>query len=298
METNQTIEQAMPAQPRTAAYDQSQEPAARPCHPAKLAQIVEALRELLDPAFIIQFGQAVGGTPHSDVAACDLLIVVDGRIPYDWFDTKRYLKLKLPYIRRGIPYVNLYVHTRHDVETLASPFFYLSRREGVVLYSGRGQQFKRPRAKFDFGSAAAAAERYARTFLPTADRLTAHAGQHSDGGYLREAAVATAQAAILYLRTLFYVYHGFEADTCTPTMLYNRLRPLSAAFSLLFSTDDLRTVRTLSRLDRYADRAQYDPEFFVEPDELALHLDRVRRLGETVAELCARRIALYGQRAR
>ncbi|WP_297410252.1 hypothetical protein [uncultured Alistipes sp.] len=44
--------------------------------------------------------------------------------------------------------------------------------------------------------------------------------------------------------------------------------------------------------------ARYDPRFCVGPGELAEHLERVRRLGKVVTELCRARIALYDERAR
>ena len=98
----------------------------------------------------------------------DLLVIVESKSHYNWYDAKRYLKMKLPNIGHGAPYLNIYVLTKHDVEANYTPFIYLSRREGILLYRSHGQKFKRPRKNFDFGHAAAVAERYAATFLPLA----------------------------------------------------------------------------------------------------------------------------------
>lgn len=266
--------------------------------PQKAAAIAETLRELLDPEYILLFGKLAKATPHSDVLAYDLLAITDGRPNYDWYEAKRYLKMKLPYIGHGAPYINLYIHTNHEVETNIVPFFHFARREGILLYSSHRRKLFRPRDRFDFGHAASAAERYADIFMTLAERRTGYAKRNNDRDNIRESAFATAQAAIYCYRTLFYVYHGFEADSFDAGYLHNRLRTLSGELPLLFEPDDMHTAPTLRRLKWFASAAQHDPEFFVETDELERHLERVKRLGEVTRRLCESRIALYDRRAR
>lgn len=57
------------------------------------------------------------------------------------------------------------------------------------------------------------------------------------------------------------------------------------------------TLRTLHCLNRFLANARYDPKFFIMPGELIQHLDRVRKLGKVVTDLCKKRIALYEKRA-
>ncbi len=132
--------------------------------------------------------------------------------------------------------------------------------------------------------------------MPPADRLADYAEQRLDGEHMREAAFAAAQAAVYYYRTLFYVYHGFEADTCDTRYLHHRLRTLSGELPLLFESDDFHAVTTLRCLNGYVAEARYDPKFFVEVDELSQHIDRVKRLGEAVKRVCDKRIGLYEKR--
>lgn len=276
-----------PPQPLAYAYD-----------PAKAARIADVLRELLDPAYILLFGKMAGTTPHSDTLAYDLLVITDGRPRYGWYEAKRYLKMKIPSVGHGAPYINPYVHTLHDVEASNGPFLYLARREGILLYRSHRRKFTRPKGDFDFGRAAAEASRYAGIFLPQADRLAGYAEQRIDGEYLRESAFAMAQAAVYYYRTLFYVYHGFEAETSDVQVLHHRLHTLSGELPLLFEGDEFRSIHTLHRLNGFSADAPYDPKFSVLSGELIRHLDRVRQLGEVATALCERRIDLYEKRAR
>ncbi len=86
-------------------------------NPGKAACIAEVLRELLDPEYILLFGKMTGKTPHSDILTYDLLVITADPPRYNWYDAKRYLKMKIPSIGHGAPYMNIYIHTLHDVES-------------------------------------------------------------------------------------------------------------------------------------------------------------------------------------
>lgn len=113
---------------------------------------------------------------------------------------------------------------------------------------------------------------------------------------IRQSAFAMAQAAVYYFRTLFYVYHGFEADTCDIAILQHRLRTLSGELPLLFESDEYNSIHTIPCLKSFLVNARYNPEFFIYPQELEQHLELVKRLGEVVTKLCRRRINLYMER--
>ena len=241
------------------------------------------------------FGKLADGTPHSDILAYDLLVVTDGPTRYDWYAAKRYLKMKLPYIGHGAPYINLYIYTRQYLDANNTSFFYFARKEGIVLHS-RSRKIARPRDGFDFGYAVSDATRYSGIFMPLADKLAGYAERNLDRDHIRESAFAMAQAAVYYYRTLFYVYHCFEADSCDVRYLHHRLRTLSGELPLLFEADEYYPKQTLHCLNNFATYAQYDFDFFVETDELARHLDLVKRLGEVARRLCERRMELYAKR--
>lgn len=306
METNQNPAQGQPAQliaPATTQPEPQPVPSSEQLSdspllydPVKAARIAEYLRELLDPAFIILFGSQVGGTPHSETMCYDLLVIVESPSLYNWYDAKRYVRMKMPNIGHHTPYVNIYILTKHDVEVNYTPFIYLSRSEGTLLYRSHGQKFKRPRKTFDFGLAAAVAEKYAGTFLPLADQLLLQAEIMTDSMHIRQSAFAMAQATVHYFRTLFYVYHGFEADTSDIEILQHRMRTLSGELPLLFESDGCNSLHTLYCLKSFLVKARYASDFFIHAQELEQHLDRVKRLAEVVKKLCQRRIKLYLER--
>ena len=72
------------------------------------ARIAEVLREGFDPEYVLLFGSLAGGTPHSDVAAYDLLVVTREEPYFGWPQVTRYLKYKLPPRHRDVPYANIF----------------------------------------------------------------------------------------------------------------------------------------------------------------------------------------------
>lgn len=109
METNQNLVQENSAQRIALELEQPAEPL---YDPAEAARIVHCLTDgYFDPEYILLFGKLVGGTRHSDAMAYDLLMVVRETPEYDWIQTKRILRYKVPYSCRKITYINLYIMT-------------------------------------------------------------------------------------------------------------------------------------------------------------------------------------------
>ena len=106
-----------------------------------------------DPEYILLFGKLVGGTPHSDAMAYDLLMVVRETPEYDWIQTKRILRYKVPYSCRKITYINLYIMTLSYVESNSTPFLFFAHAEGELLYCSDSYHFQRPKHPIDFAKA-------------------------------------------------------------------------------------------------------------------------------------------------
>lgn len=85
-----------------------------PYVPARAVHIADVLRELLDSEYMLLFGKMTGRTLRSDTLAYDVLVITADPPRYDWYDAKRYLKMKIPSIGHGVPYMNIYIHTLHD----------------------------------------------------------------------------------------------------------------------------------------------------------------------------------------
>lgn len=92
-------------------------PAGQLYDPNEAAQIVLHLTDgYFAPEYILLFGKLVGGTPHSDAMAYDLLMVVRETPEYDWIRAKRILRYRMPYRHRKITYINLYILPLNYVE--------------------------------------------------------------------------------------------------------------------------------------------------------------------------------------
>ena len=151
METNQNSVQEQPAE---RLYD-----------PAEAAQIVRILTDgYFNPEYILLFGKLVGGTPHSDAAAYDLLVVVRDTPEYDWIRAKRILRYRMPYRYRKVSYINPYILPLNYVESHRTPFLYFAHAEGELLHCSDHYRFRRPKHPIDFAKAHADAKFHFDTF--------------------------------------------------------------------------------------------------------------------------------------
>lgn len=269
-----------------------------PCYnQAEANAIVNYLTKdgLFDPEYILLFGSLAGGTPHSEAKCYDLLLVVRNLPAYDWLQAKRDLRYKLPFRQREITYVNLYVCPWNYVESHNTPLLYFAHHEGVLLYCKDSFHFRRPRRPCNFSVAYCDAKSYFDTFKPVADLLMnlAQVGSPKHPCEIRWSAFMMSQAAILYYKTLYYVYHHEPFDHDDPTILHQRMRTLSTELMLLFDDTDSERNTTLACLRSFRKKAFEERKFMLHPFELKEHLAQIVRLGEIVTRYCEKRLKLY-----
>lgn len=281
METNQNSVQEQPAE---RLYD-----------PAEAAQIVRILTDgYFKPEYILLFGKLAGGTPHSDAAAYDLLVVVRDTPEYDWIQAKRILRCKMPPRLRKIAYINLYILPLNCVESNRTPFLYFAHSEGELLYCSDHCRFRRPKRPIDFAKAYADARFHFDTFRTLGGDLLEQAQNALvEGRNVRLAAQFTAQAAVYFYHTLYWVYHGQEFDIHDPVVMHDRMRTLSTKLMLVFDDNHIENIFTLPCLKQVLLKTPYSAEFYMAPQELEMHMGRVQKAAEIIENYCGLRLELY-----
>ena len=292
METNQNLVQENSAQRIALALEQPAEPL---YDPAEAARIVHCLTDgYFDPEYILLFGKLVGGTPHSDAMAYDLLMVVRETPEYDWMQTKRILRYKVPYSCRKITYINLYIMTLSYVESNSTPFLFFAHAEGELLYCSDSYHFQRPKHPIDFAKAYADAKFHFDTFRTQGNELLEQAQDaFSESRNMRLAAQFSAQAMVYFYHTLYYVYHGLEFDSHDPVIMHDRMRTLSTKLMLAFDDTHIENIFTLPRLKSFLQKSPYCIRFDIAPQKLDIHMERVRKASGIIENLCGLRLELY-----
>lgn len=292
METNQNSAQEDPTQRIASELEQ---PAERLYDPAEAARIVQTLTDgYFGPEYILLFGKLVGGTRHSDAMAYDLLMVVRETPEYDWIQAKRILRYKVPYSRREITYINLYIMPLSYVESNKTPFLYFAHSEGELLYCSDHCHFRRPKHPINFAAAYADAKFHFDTFRMLGNELIEQAqNAFSESRNMRLSAQFSAQAMVYFYHTLYYVYHGLEFGSHDPVIMHDRMRTLSTKLMLAFDDTYIENVFTLPRLKSFLIKSSYGIRFDIAPQELAIHMERVRKAGGIIENLCGLRLELY-----
>lgn len=292
METNQNPVQENAAQ---RIVPEPGQPAERLYNPAEAARIVQTLTDgYFDPEYILLFGNLAGGTPHSDAVAYDLLMVVRETPEYDWMRAKRILRYRMPVKHRDIAYINLYIMTLNYVESNKTPFLYFAHSEGELLYCSDHCHFRRPKHPIDFAKAYADAKLHYDTFRMLGNELIEQAREAlSESRNIRLAALFSAQAAVYFYHTLYYVYHGQEFDSHDPMVMHDRMRTLSTKLMLTFDDTNIERIFTLPCLKKFLVKARYDLGFDLAPQELEMHLQRVEKMGDIIENYAGLRLELY-----
>lgn len=263
---------------------------------AEAARIVEHImdNDFIVPEYILLFGSLAGGTRHSDATAYDLLIAVRETPEFDWLQTKRRLRYKMPFQQRKITYINLYIIPLSYIDSHNTPFLYFARKEGELLYCSERYHFRRPKYKPDFAKAYADARFHFDTFRTLGFELLEQANHElTETRNMRLAGMFAAQAAVYFYHTLYYVYHQMEFDGHDPLIMHERMRTLSTRLMLIYDDDNIRSVQTLASLKRYLLKSPYDKDFDVSPRDMAVHIERTTKAVEIIESCCGLRLELY-----
>lgn len=263
---------------------------------AEAARIVEHImdNDFIVPEYILLFGSLAGGTRHSDATAYDLLIAVRETPEFDWMQTKRRLRYKMPFQQRKITYINLYIIPLSYIDSHNTPFLYFARKEGELLYCSERYHFRRPKYKPDFAKAYADARFHFDTFRTLGFELLEQANHElTETRNMRLAGMFVAQAAVYFYHTLYYVYHQMEFDSHDPLIMHERMRTLSTRLMLIYDDDNIRSVQTLASLKHYLLKSPYDKDFDVSPRDMAVHIERTTKAAEIIESCCGLRLELY-----
>lgn len=263
---------------------------------AEAARIVEHImdNDFIVPEYILLFGSLAGGTRHSDATAYDLLIAVRETPEFDWLQTKRRLRYKMPFQQRKITYINLYIIPLSYIDSHNTPFLYFARSEGELLYCSERYHFRRPKYKPDFAKAYADARFHFDTFRTLGFELLEQANHELiETRNMRLAGMFAAQAAVYFYHTLYYVYHQMEFDSHDPLIMHERMRTLSTRLMLIYDDDNIRSVQTLASLKHYLLKSPYDKDFDVSPRDMAVHIERTTKAAEIIESCCGLRLELY-----
>ena len=259
--------------------------------PAELERIVTLIRETVDPERIFLFGALAGATPHSDVAAYDLLIVVRDDSPAEWTQFRRHFNLKL--IRRRIaPLLNFYLCPEQETQQEARHFYRFVQSEGTVLYSRRPFKLK----TCDYRSLYWAARERFDAFFPLTGRFLKTAQESLAANDVRGGAFCAGQAAELLLRTLFGVYHGCDTGLHNVSVLWLRTRTLSARLAVSLENDNSGGCRVAAQWENFRREALYAPVFDAGFKEVDEYLRRLQELERIVERVCRERMTLYESR--
>ena len=269
------------------------------CDRKELNCIVEYLTAengMFDPEYILLFGKLSGGTPHSEASCYDLLVAVqDIPADNDWLEAKIGLRRRLPYKHRTITYINLYLCRLNDIQIGLMPYQYFAHKEGELIYCKERYRFNRPKRTCNFAEIYRNAATYFDTFMPLGELLikASSADSPRSSTEIRWSTYMSAQAAKIFYKVLYFVFHNEEFYCDDLVIMHNRLRTLSTDLMLLFDSNYLEQKNTLAILRKLESQALCAQSFSVNPSNLSKYMADVARMKAIVEKCCRKRLEIY-----
>ena len=84
-----------------------------------------------------------------------------------------------------------------------------------------------------------------------------------------------------------------EFDIHDPVVMHDRMRTLSTKLMLVFDDNHIENIFTLPWLKQILMKTPYSAEFYMAPQELEMHLQRVEKMGHIIENYCGLRLELY-----
>ncbi len=227
----------------------------------------------------------------------DLLVIVN----YDsfvehyeaWEKAAEHFIQELTITRRLSTPVNFIVHTLMDVNDQLRrglPFFIDIARDGIVLYEVPGHPLASPK-NLTFQEMRDEAQRHFDHWFPSADAFKAAAGFLIERKNFNEAAFQLHQAAERLYHCVLLVLTLYSPKSHRLSVLRSHAERIAPRLIEVWPRDTRFAKRCFYRLDRAYVGARYSPAYEITGEELAWLVNRVTVLQETVAAICAERLA-------
>lgn len=262
--------------------------------PEELEQIISVIRHCTNPEEIILFGSLAGGTPFSEVAAYELLVVTKSRPAKDWEHIRMYLNYTIPPKNRAIEHINFYLCSPREIyckPAPMAPFYYFVQSEGKAVFSRR--TFKQKPCDYE-KLYFAASDRSQNMFADASELLSIDTGGNCFVD-LQLPAFFTACGVELLLHALYVAYHGVDTELHTLSELYLRLRTISTELCIMLNPLQPNIHRMFIQLDRYRKMALYC-KCELTKEEIDEYFDIAKKMETLIEKLIDARINLYENR--
>ena len=103
---------------------------------------------------------------------------------------------------------------------------------------------------------------------------------------------------VMFYRTLFAVYHGYDIEYSKVDLLHRRLKTISIDLTILFNPDHTKEENTLISIDYFQTDALLNPNFETSVNELSIHIEKIDKMKNIVQNLCFHRLELYKSRVK
>ncbi|MBL1409003.1 HEPN domain-containing protein [Sphingobacterium faecale] len=274
----------------------------------ELAEIVEVIREVTDPAKIILFGSHTSdkwvedeyeerGATYSYISDYDILVVIpDGDKDKEHDIASKIENRTLKYKNDVSPIVHSFNYVNKGLET-GQYFFRDIIKEGIVLFDTEGCAFSEPKPLSREQEKELTVRNFdnwiktGSSFLDGTKVLFDNAQQK--GLDFRQVVFNLNQTAEKFYGGLLLVYTGYKPKTHKLKVYRKYSKHIDEELNKIFKypIDDREEYRLFDILNKAYLDARYQDDYSIDIEDLRKLIAKVEKIELSVKELCNRRIA-------
>ena len=267
----------------------------------QILQIVEIIKEVVNPEMIILFGSYAKGTyvehkyrskdgiKYEYISDYDFLVVTNN----NQVKTYEQESLIMDRAENFEPPINLEIHEVNYINKgleLGEYFFVDIVKEGIILYDKGNVQFVAPRELTETEKKEKA-QRYFDTWFPQANAFINSAAFNLGENELKIGAFVLHQAAESLYYTILLVFTDYKPKVHNLWKLRKKSKPYSEDLFSVFSAEmDKNEEHLFDLLKRGYIDARYRNDYVITIEELTMLIDRVRKMQTVVEITCKKKI--------
>lgn len=263
----------------------------------EIKRITGLICDLIDPAFVILFGEYADMKFQNAVGGYELLVLTTKPATVPTTGVNIYINEQFPIEERIEKRLVIHIRSleRANNERHYNYFYYIIRNEGILLYNC-GLYKLWTKNKFDFEKALENVRHDSETFITLGESFYKDARSYLTAKAYRAAAVNIYNAACELFFTVARIHYGYAiSENHKPMIAYNLARHVSKALFTLWNTKESSYIYSFDHLRNLNRQARFENKLNVEPELLTWHLEQMKQLIAAAKATCKQRVDILSE---
>lgn len=266
----------------------------------ELKKITALICDLIDPAFVILFGEYADMKFQNAAGGYELLILTVKPASIPTTSVNIYVNEHFPIEERIEKRLVIHIRSleRANNERHYNYFYYIIRNEGILLYNC-GLYKLWAKNRFNVKIALENIRKDMEDFITLGEFFYKDACRYFTDQAYRTTVVYTYSAACEVLFAITRIYYGYSiSENHKPITTYTLTRHISQDFFTIWKTEESNYIYSFDHLRELYNHARFENNFKIKAELLSWHLNQVKQLITASKAACQQRIDILSELCR